>query len=438
MIFNIAAHKQLPILSGDTKNAFPQAGLQELVYCKVPFWFHKFISQQALNIYREEYGDLQYMLQMKRSLYGMCQSGYNYVSRHRKRLQAMSYAYSEADPCLFVLNKPPHYMLVGAFVDDEIHVSTHKTTRANYMKKLLEIQPIEDLGMTTSFLGMRVTQEKDAIYMDMENYITTAALEFDLHTSTEHYKARHYSVPCTPDILDLKGATDLSKVDPHLRKQQEKIMGVLSYASFRLRDDVKVATSILSRTTSRPTEELHARAKIALKYLLDHATLRVKFEKGQDMHLVAYTDSSFANHTETRKSLGGHALFFGENKLMSSNGLHKTISLSSSEAEFIELTNTVKDVLHARRMLRDVGFEQKSPTIIYVDNTTALAWSTTDLLYIPRRRHLDISLKWLEEIRAAGHVKFEYVDTKNNKADFLSKPLGRKEFIRQRAYYLVE
>jgi hypothetical protein len=51
----------------------------------------------------------------------------------------------------------------------------------------------------------------------------------------------------------------------------------------------------------------------------------------------------------------------------------KTVALSSTEAEYMALSECVKECVWLRRLLKDMGSEQVDPTVIYEDNQGAMA-----------------------------------------------------------------
>ncbi|KAE8971097.1 hypothetical protein PR003_g26164 [Phytophthora rubi] len=51
----------------------------------------------------------------------------------------------------------------------------------------------------------------------------------------------------------------------------------------------------------------------------------------------------------------------------------KTIALRSTEAEYMALSDCVKECVWMRRLLKDIGAEQVGATVIYEDNKGAMA-----------------------------------------------------------------
>ena len=55
--------------------------------------------------------------------------------------------------------------------------------------------------------------------------------------------------------------------------------------------------------------------------------------------------------------------------------LQSTVALSTSEAETNAATEAVKQLMHMRLFLRELGMRQKYPTVVYEDNNATIAFS---------------------------------------------------------------
>ncbi|KAE9286444.1 hypothetical protein PF008_g26661 [Phytophthora fragariae] len=103
----------------------------------------------------------------------------------------------------------------------------------------------------------------------------------------------------------------------------------------------------------------------------------------------------------------------------------KTVALSSTEAEYMALSDCVKECVWMRRLLKDIGAEQVGATVIYEDNQGAMALAK-NVGYQARTKHIDIRYHFIREKVVSNEVELEYVDTKNQLADFMTKGLSSK------------
>ncbi|KAG3048946.1 hypothetical protein PI124_g24179 [Phytophthora idaei] len=100
----------------------------------------------------------------------------------------------------------------------------------------------------------------------------------------------------------------------------------------------------------------------------------------------------------------------------------KTVALSSTEADCMALSDCVEEVVWMQLLLKDTGSEQDGGTVIYEDNQGAMAL-TKNVGYQASIKHIDIRYHFIRENVTSGEVELEYVDTKNQLANYLTKGL---------------
>ena len=115
-----------------------------------------------------------------------------------------------------------------------------------------------------------------------------------------------------------------------------------------------------------------------------------------------------------------------------SSRLQPTTALSSVEAEYLALSDVVKEVLWFREMLRELGFPPSGPTTINVDNTGAISLAKNPVAH-QRTKHIDIRHHFIRDHIEAGDIEIQYVNTKDNKADWMTKSLGGPDFLKFRS-----
>ena len=84
-----------------------------------------------------------------------------------------------------------------------------------------------------------------------------------------------------------------------------------------------------------------------------------------------------------------------------------------------------QEVLWPRAMLKDMGHEQVRGTQVWEDNQGAIALANNAGHYA-RTDHVDIRHHFIRENVQDGILKIDYIDTKNQLADMLTKALGTK------------
>ena len=85
---------------------------------------------------------------------------------------------------------------------------------------------------------------------------------------------------------------------------------------------------------------------------------------GDSLDLYAYSDADFTGDVHDRKSVGGYAIFLGSGAISWSSKKQTGVALSSTESEYMALSEITRDVLWMRRFLQELGFEVKNATTI--------------------------------------------------------------------------
>jgi hypothetical protein len=109
------------------------------------------------------------------------------------------------------------------------------------------------------------------------------------------------------------------------------------------------------------------------------------------------------------------------------------------EAEYVALSHSLRQVLHLRRIVKEIGTElgfQKELIVrthseIFEDNNGALELANSPHL-TPRSRHYSTKLHHFKSHVADGSIVIKRISTKEQRADIQTKPLPRETFERLR------
>ena len=102
--------------------------------------------------------------------------------------------------------------------------------------------------------------------------------------------------------------------------------------------------------------------------------------------------------------------------------------MSSMEAEYISLCELVKFIVVCRRFLAEIGFPQVKPTVIFEDNQSAINLATAPSVGI-RSKHILLKYHYTKLAIENGEIVIEYIDTKSQRADCLTKEQSKPSFL---------
>ena len=117
LLYVAAQDPEEQISSADIGNAFLEADLTDPVYI-----------EQHPEVHVEGNPHADYVLKLKKCLYGIHQAGRGYQRAYNKLMADLGFKRLNIDDCLFVMTDPVHgRIIVGNYVDDLICVtkSTH-------------------------------------------------------------------------------------------------------------------------------------------------------------------------------------------------------------------------------------------------------------------------------------------------------------------------
>ena len=133
-----------------------------------------------------------------------------------------------------------------------------------------------------------------------------------------------------------------------------------------------------------------------------------------------YTNSDYAGDKETRISVTGYILFFMGVPIIWKSKSQRSITLSSSEAEYVALSEAAKYIKFVYQLLQSIGVSVQLPIVVRVDNVGAIFMSENTSTS-GRTKHVDIRYQYVNEMVMDGFLKIVFVKTKENVADVFTK-----------------
>ena len=109
--------------------------------------------------------------------------------------------------------------------------------------------------------------------------------------------------------------------------------------------------------------------------------------------------------------------------------MQKVCAQSTAEAEIIAATDCVKEVIHTRLMLKELGYGDavSKPTVVYEDNVAARLMATGQKSH-RGAKHFETRLRFLQDHTNGTNVQFTQIPTGDQLADIFTKPLPPDAF----------
>ena len=223
-------------------------------------------------------------------------------------------------------------------------------------------------------------------------------------------------------------------------KPYQVLVGTLQYLSTTTRPDLCQAASQLSRFMADPKNSHWEAAKNVLKYLKETVNyglclgnridiLQKELDEDIDMFtLTGYCDADYATDKVTRKSRTGYVFLLSGSLISWQSKLQATVSTSTAEAEYQAASSAVKEGLWLKNLLTDLtSGAVKQQIKMLCDNQACIKIAQSSGSMV-RTKHIDVAHHFVRERVLFGEVSFQYCDTSNMLADFLTKPSKVQSF----------
>jgi hypothetical protein len=124
---------------------------------------------------------------------------------------------------------------------------------------------------------------------------------------------------------------------PQFRKKYQQLVGSLMYLMIGSRPDIAFAVVKLSTQMVSPTKDHYTAGIHLLQYL--NGTKKRVLEFNSNSGIIAYSDSDWASDPQDRKSITGNFCTLANGPVSWLSCKQKTIALSSTEAEYMALSD---------------------------------------------------------------------------------------------------
>jgi hypothetical protein len=139
---------------------------------------------------------------------------------------------------------------------------------------------------------------------------------------------------------------------------------------------------------------------------------------------ITYSDADHGGNPDNGRSTGGYVVKIGTGAVSWSSKLQSLVALSTTEAEYISAVEAGKEILWMRNLLGELGFQFSGPSVLRMDNQSAIAVSKNPEHH-GRMKHLSLRLFWIQRAVEQGLISPTFVTTQNMAADIFTKALDR-------------
>nr|GFA22575.1 retrovirus-related Pol polyprotein from transposon TNT 1-94 [Tanacetum cinerariifolium]GFA22578.1 retrovirus-related Pol polyprotein from transposon TNT 1-94 [Tanacetum cinerariifolium] len=186
------------------------------------------------------------------------------------------------------------------------------------------------------------------------------------------------------------------------------------------RINITYAVSIVSKYLANPGKNQSESMKWILKYLRGTANVGLVYGTNHSNHVdvTGFVDSDYAKDTDKGRSITGYAFLVYGCVVSWKATLQHVVALLTTEAEYMALTEAMKEPIWLRGLLEELG-TQLNRLIVNCDNQGAIHLSKNHVFH-ERTNHTNVCYHFIREVLKAKTVKVLKVGTKHNDADALT------------------
>jgi hypothetical protein len=421
ILLHIAAVLDWDAQQIDVKTAFLYGLLpdDEVQYMEQPIGF-------------EEAGAEEYVWMLQRGLYGMKQSGRIWNQTMNGAMLSWGFTRLSCESCIYFRSSEKGTVICAVHVDDFLSIASSKEENERFKSQMKLVWSISDLGEAKHCVGIAIQRDKPkrAVYLSQKALIDKIIQQFGQQNSHPVSTPMDAGLKLRP--VD-KSTLPQLEAERLTRTPYRSLVGCLIYLAVGTRPDISYAVQQLSQFLDCYTQSHWVAAVRVVRYLKGTRDLELTLGGANDIKIVGFTDSDWANCPDTRRSVGGYMFTLGSGPISWQSRRQRTVATSTCEAEYTAAFEASKEAVWLRTLLTSIGFSPTSPTTLLCDNNATITLSG-DPAFHARVKHFDIRYHFLREKVQSNDISLSYINTQNNIADIFTKPLDTTKFTRLRNF----
>ena len=327
---------------------------------------------------------------------------------------------SPADPCmLFKENNLGIYIII-MYVDDMLIIGKREQTQ-EFTTKIQKEFSVKIQYNLADYLGceFHMNKEETKGWLGQPSIIKSLEHKF----GERAMKERLSLTPGTPRFTAGRVENEEDKVNTRDHETYRSGVGTLLYLTKNSRPDISNPVRELSKTMDVPAPAYLKEMFKHFRFVLSTKDYGLKFKLIKSIRkwvLKALSDSVFASDKERRSSEYGYVIYFcGIPIAWRSKGM-KSVVLSTTEAEYMALSEVVKELKLIVQLLQTMNITVELPITIHVDNVGAI-WLSNNRNTGDRTKHIDIKNFFREGIPRRWEIIIKFVKSEDNEADIFTK-----------------
>jgi hypothetical protein len=402
-VLSIVAAEGLHLEQLDVKTAFLHGDLDEEIYMQQP---------EGFSVKEKE----KLVCRLTKSLYGLKQAPRQWYKKFDGFMQRHGYNKCNADHCCYFKRFESSYIILLLYVDDMLVAGPDMDEIKKLKKQLSREFDMKDLGAAKQILGMRINRDKQkgTLQLSQEEYIDRILKRFSMSNAkpvstplASHFRLSKDQSPKTEEEKDFMAKVPYASA-----------IGSLMYAMVCTRPDIAHAVGAVSRFMTNPGKQHWEAVKWILRYLRGTTDRCLCFRRGE-LKLQGFVDADFAAEVDHRRSTTGYVFTVGTTAVSWISQIQKIVALSTTEAEYIAVTEASKEMIWLQGLLAEMGFKQEK-NVLHSDSQSAIHLAKNSAFH-SRTKHIGLRYHFVRSLLEDGVLTLEKIQGSKNPADMLTK-----------------
>ncbi|GJW05230.1 retrotransposon protein, putative, ty1-copia subclass [Tanacetum coccineum] len=310
---------------------------------------------------------------------------------------------------------------------DDMLIACKSKSEIEYTKGLLRKEfDMKELGPTRKILGMEIVRDRGSrtLKVSQSGYLQKILNNYRMDNS------KSVSVPLGAHFkVSLKDCPSYDwDVERMSKVPYANVVGSLMYLMVCTRPDITYAVSIVSRYLANPGKNHWEAVKWILKYLKGTADVGLVYGRDQGKHVDVdgFVDADYAKDPDKGRSITGYVFMVHGCVVSWKATLQHVVALSTTEAEYMALTEAVKESIWLKGLLIELGVNLRS-VVVNCDNQSAIHLSRNAVFH-ERTKHINVRYHFIREIMESKEIEVAKIGTKDNAADAFTKVVPGLKF----------
>jgi hypothetical protein len=411
----------------DVETAFLYGDLEEEIYMQIPQGYKECIDSTV---------GTDQVLKLDKAIYGLVQAARQWWKKISDFfMYTLKFTRSLVDPCLFYRTNEKGTVYLCLYVDDILCIGD--TEAINFaVEEVQKTYKIKDMGRMHEYVGCTVTTKDNKIILSQPDIIKKLEANF----GEEVKGLSTYRTPSAPHQVLVQPSTDALTLSTGDQKKYRSGVGTLLYLVKHSRPDLSNSVRELSKMMDL-ANEAHKRALLrTIKYVLDTKNLYLNLKPTainlqSKWKITGVCDSDYAGDRDTRRSVSGYVVYVNDAIIAWKSKGQRTVTLSSTEAEYIAVTDLCTEVLFVKMLLETMGLEVELPIKIYADNVGAM-FLAENASVGQRTKHIDVRYHFIRDLVQNGTLQIIFIKTTDNDADIYTKNVSGEVFEKHISKYM--